>query len=77
MRFVTSACPQCKGDAVRITECVFATAGIARQDDGHFDYDGSGSTVIWDTQEPVIDGENNVELQCEHGHLWKTKMEAS
>ena len=71
MKLDPHICPECGEPADRIVEKVIAVAGIDVQDDGTWEYDGTGSEVDWNTQKPVRQAGERVTLQCTEGHEWQ------
>ena len=74
MKLTPDKCPVCGEDAAYMIEQVYGRAGLLREDDGNFEYDG-GTDMDWNTQEPVRDDDETVTLHCPHRHSWQAKLE--
>jgi hypothetical protein len=74
MKLLIPLCPTCEKRASSISESLLCNASIRVKKDGTFDYTGDND-LAWDTQEPVVDEDGLVEVQCINGHYWTTSYQ--
>ena len=66
-------CPECKSPARGTVETIPACAEFERCSRGIAEYSGE-TEISWDEQETNRDSKGRVELVCENGHQWFSKM---
>jgi hypothetical protein len=67
-------CPDCNSSARGTVETVPACAEFELGSDGTADYSGN-TEAFWEEQETNRDRDGRVELVCENGHHWFSKMD--
>jgi hypothetical protein len=67
-------CPDCNSPARGTVEILPACAEIEFGPDGTAEYSGY-TAPVWEEQETKRDSRGLVELVCENGHHWLSKME--
>jgi hypothetical protein len=74
MTFGIPQCPECGKDPDGTIDTIQACAGVFKNDDGSFDYEGY-TNIYWDSQFTDTDDEGHVTLICKEGHTWQSAMD--